>query len=171
MGRKISRSLNAANPDPVPTPSRRHPLPATADAYAHSGGEDWEAVPEVMKASKVVEVIKAREVVSWKERAMVECMDTSPSVGHAKVAWAAEAMDATKAAHTAVHPAEAVASKTTHRVGGQWRSKHRHHDSTSDCYFAEHDNSPDCQIAPRYTENGMQNVQMSNDLISDTPVI
>jgi hypothetical protein len=148
----------------VPTPSRWHPLPATADAYADSGGEDWEAVPEVMKASKVVEVIKAREVVSWKERAMVECMDTSPSVGHAKVAWAAEAMDATKAVHAA---AEAMASKTTHRVGGQWRGKHRHHNSTSDCHFAEHNNPSDCQIARRHNENAMRNVQMTNDLISD----
>jgi hypothetical protein len=80
---KISQSLNAANPYPVPTPSRWHPLPATADAYTDSGGEDWEVVPEVMKASKVVEVIKAREVASWKERAMVECMYGPPSVGHA----------------------------------------------------------------------------------------
>jgi hypothetical protein len=109
---KISQSLNAANPYPVPTPSRWHPLPATADAYTDSGGgEDWEVVPEVMKASKVVEVIKAREVASWKERAMVECMYTSPSVGQAKVAWAAEAMDATKAVHAAT---EAMASKTPH---------------------------------------------------------
>jgi hypothetical protein len=108
---KISQSLNAANPYPVPTPSRWHPLPATADAYTDSGGEDWEVVPEVMKASKVVEAIKAREVASWKERAMVECMYGPPSVGHAKVAWAAEAMDATKAVHAAT---EAMASKTTH---------------------------------------------------------
>jgi hypothetical protein len=83
-------------------------------------------VPEVMKASKAVEVSKAREVVSWKERAMVKRMYSSPSAGHAKVVCAAEAMDATKAAHAAVHPAGAVASKTTHGVGRQWRGKHRH---------------------------------------------
>jgi hypothetical protein len=167
VGRKISRSLNAANPDPVPTPSRRHPLPATADAYADSGGEDWEMVPEVMEVSEVAEVMKMSEVMS-RHPAMVEGMYASPSAGHAKVVCAAEATGATKAVHAA---AEAMASKTTHRVGGQWRGKHRQNDSTSDCYFAEHDNSPDCQIAPRYTENGMQNLQMSNDLISDTPVI
>jgi hypothetical protein len=145
---KISQSLNAANPYPVPTPSRWHPLPATADAYTDSGGgEDWEVVPEVMKASKVVEVIKAREVASWKERAMVEPMHASPSASHAKVVWAAEAVHAARA----VHAAEAVASHAAHhRVGRHhWRGKHRHHDSTSDCYFTEHDNPPDCHRSPR----------------------
>jgi hypothetical protein len=96
-------------------------------------------VPEVMKVSEVMEV---REVVSGKERAMVKRMYASRSAGHAKVVCAAEAMEATKAAHAAVHPAGAVATKTTHGVGGQWRGKHRHHDSTSDCYCAEHDNPP-----------------------------
>ena len=91
---------------------------------------------------KVSEVMEVREVASWKERAMMERMYASPSAGHAKAVCAAEAMDATKAAHAAVHPAGAVASKTTHGVGGQWRAKHRHHDSTSDCNFAEHDNPP-----------------------------
>jgi hypothetical protein len=94
---------------------------------------------EVMKASKAVEVIKVREVMSRKERAMVKRMYATPSAGHAKVVCAAEATGATKAVHAA---AEAMASKTTHRVGGQWRGKHRHHDSTSDCYFAEHDSLP-----------------------------
>jgi hypothetical protein len=146
----------------VPTPSRWHPLPATAVADADSGGEEWEVVPEVMKA---MEVIKVREVVS-RHPAMVEGMYASPSASHAKVVCAAEAMDATKA----VHAAEAMASKTTHRVGGQrqWRGKHRHRDSTSNRYFAEHDNPPDCQIAPCHSENATQNVQMTNDLISDT---
>ena len=149
----------------MPTPSRGHPPPATADA--DSGGEDWEMVPEVMEVREVPEVMKMSEVMS-RHPAMVEAMYASPSAGHAKVVCAAEAMGATKAVHAA---AEAMTSKTTHRVGGQWRGKHRQHDSTSDCYFAEHDNSPDCQIAPRYTENAMQNVQMSYDLISDRPVI
>jgi hypothetical protein len=143
---RFPQSLNAANPYPMPTPSRWHPLPATAGAYADSSGEDWEVVPEVMKASKVVEAMKASKVVSWKERAMVEGMYASPSAGHAKVVCAAEATAATKAVHDA---AEAMASKTTHRVGGQWRAKHRHHNSTSDCYFAEHDNPPDCHKLPR----------------------
>ena len=72
-------------------------------------------------------------------------MYPSESAGHTKVVWAAEAMDAAKAAHAAVHPPEAVASNTAHRVGGQrWRDKHRRHHSTSDCYFAEHDNPPGC---------------------------
>jgi hypothetical protein len=40
-------------------------------------------------------------------------------------------------------------TKVIHRVGGQrrWRGKHRHHDSTSDRCFAEHDNPPDCPRA------------------------
>jgi hypothetical protein len=95
-------------------------------------------VTEVTKVSEVMEAMEAREVMSWKERAMAERMYASPSAGHTKVVCAAEAMAATKAVHAAA--AEAMASKTAHRVGGQWRGKHRHHDSTSDCYFAEHDN-------------------------------
>jgi hypothetical protein len=124
----------------VPTPSRWHPPPTAADA--DSSGEDWEVVMEVME---VMEVIKVREVVLWKEGAMVERMYASPSAGHAKVMWAAEVVDAAQA----VHAADAVAPN--HRVSGQhyWRSKHRHHDSTSDCYFAEHDNPPDCHKSPR----------------------
>jgi hypothetical protein len=112
-------SILIANPYPVPTPPRWHPPPATGDA--DSGGEDW----EVVSVPEVVEVIKAGEVASWKERAMVEPMHASPSAGHAKVVCAAEA----------VHAAEAVASHATHhRVGRHhWRGKHRHHDSTSDC--------------------------------------
>ncbi len=93
-----------------------------------------------------MEVMEVREVVSWKEGAMVERMYASPSAGHAKAMWAAEAMDATKALHAA---AEAMASKARHRVGGQWRDKHRHRDSASDCYFVEHDNPPDCRKSPR----------------------
>ncbi len=36
--------------------------------------------------------------------------------------------------------------KVIHRVGGQrrWRGKHRHHDSTSNNHFVEHDNPPGC---------------------------
>ncbi len=101
---------------------------------------------KVMEVMEVMEVIKVREVVSWKECAMVERMHVSPSAGQPKVMCAAEAMDATKAVHAA---AEAMASKTSHRVGGQWRDKHRHRDSASDCYFAEHDNPPDCRKSPR----------------------
>jgi hypothetical protein len=84
-------------------------------------------VPEV---NEVVSVMKVSEVVSWKHRAMVD---------HAKVVWAAEA----------VHATEAVASHAAHhRVGRHhWRGKHRHHDSTSDRDFAEHDNPPDCPRA------------------------
>jgi hypothetical protein len=123
----------------VPTPSRGHPAPATADA--DSGGEDGEVVPEVMEVSEVPEVMKMSEVMS-RHPAMVEGMYASPSASHAKIVCAAEAMGATKAAHAAVHPGGAVASKTTHGVGGQWRGKHRHHDSTSDCNFAGHDNPP-----------------------------
>ena len=117
----MGRPSLIANPHSVPTPSRRHPLPATAEADANSGGEDWEVMPEVMEAmevSKVVEVIKVREVVSWKERAT----DASPSASHAKVVWSAEAMDAAKAVHAAhtVHAAHAVhaAAHAAHRAGG-----------------------------------------------------
>jgi hypothetical protein len=101
----------------------------------------------VVSVPEVVEVIKAGEVASWKERAMVEPVHASPSAGHAKVVWAAEAVHAARA----VHAAEAVTSHAAHhRVGRHhWRGKHRHHDSTSDCYFAEHDNPPDCHKSPR----------------------
>jgi hypothetical protein len=105
---------------------------------------------------KAMEMIKVRELVPWKERATAECMYACPSAGRSKVAskavdaaktlHAAKAMDAAKA----LHAAEAVTSKTTHRVGGQRhrRGKHRHHGNTSDCYFATHDNPPDCQKSP-----------------------
>ena len=80
------------------------------------------------KVSKVTEVMKVGEVVSWKERPMVE------RVGHAKAVWTA-ATDTAEAVHTtsAVHAAEAVASHAAHhRVGRHhWRGKHRHYDSTS----------------------------------------
>jgi hypothetical protein len=128
----------------VPTPSRRHPLPATAVANADGGGEEWEVVLEVMEA------IKMREVVPWKERAMVECMYASPSPSHAKVVWPAEAMDGAKA----LHPSEAMHAARTvhaphHRVGRHhWRCKHRHYDSASSRYFAEHDNPPDRHRLP-----------------------
>jgi len=114
----------------VPAESRWHPPPATADA--DSGGEQvpvpevvYEVVPEVMK------VMKVSEVVSWEVRGMTERMHAPRSAGHAE----------------AVHAAHAVhATKTAHRVCGQcrWRDEHRHHDSTSECYFAEHDNPPGC---------------------------
>jgi hypothetical protein len=95
----------------------------------------------VVSVPEVVEVIKAGEVASWKERAMVEPIHASPSASRAKVVWAARA----------VHAAEAVASHAAHhRVGRHhWCGKHRRHDSTSDCYFAEHDNPPDCHGSPR----------------------
>jgi hypothetical protein len=113
-------------------------------ADADSSGEEWEVVvPEVMKASEVVEVMKVSEAVS-RHPAMVERMYASPSAGHAKVVCAAEA----------------VAPNTNHRVGGQrhWRGKHRHHDSTSDRYFAEHDNPPGCHPR-RHSESAMQDVK------------
>jgi hypothetical protein len=127
----------------VPTKSRWHPPPATVDAHADSAGEEYVSVSEVSKVMKAVKVMKVGEVVSWKERAvMAEPMHPSPSAGHV---WAAEAVHTT----SAVHAAEAVASHAAHhRVGRhRWRSKHRHHDNTSDCDFAEHDNSPDCPRA------------------------
>jgi hypothetical protein len=138
---------DSTNPYPVPTESRWHPLPATTDA--DSAGEDYEAVSaEVMKVSKTMKVIEVCETVSWKDRAMVERMDGSEPTGHTKVVWAAEAMDAAKVAHAAVHPADAAASNASHRVGGQRRDKRRRHDGTSDCYFAKHDNPPECHNRP-----------------------
>jgi hypothetical protein len=76
-----------------------------------------EVVPEVMKAMKVS---KASEVVSSEVRAMTERVHAPRSV------------------HT-VHAAHAA-----HRLGRQcrWHGKHRHHDSTSNRDFAEHDNPP-----------------------------
>lgn len=107
---------------------------------------------EAMEASKVVEVIKVREVVSWKKtRVMVERMYASPSTSHAKAAYAAKAMGAAKAMHAAHAVHTAHAAHTAHRASGQshWRGEHRHHDSTSDCCFANHDNPLDCQKSPR----------------------
>jgi hypothetical protein len=102
------------------------------------------SVPEVSKVMKVMEVIKVHEVVPCKERAMVECMHASPSASHTKVVW--------PAMHTArtVHAAH-------HRVGRHhWRGKHRHHDSASNRYFAEHDNPPDCHKSPpRHSESAI----------------
>ena len=116
----------------MPTPSRWHPPPATA--YADSAGEEYVTVPEVsevMEVTKVDEVMKvmeADEVVVW-HRGMV----ASPSGGHV---WTM---------HTAHH-----------RVGRHHRrGKHRHHDSASDRYFAEHDNPPDCPRAIVRTQSIM----------------
>jgi hypothetical protein len=61
------------------------------------------SVPEV---SKVMEVVKVSEVVSWKERMMAERMRATPSAGNV---WAAEVVHTTKAVHAA-HAAH-------HRVG------------------------------------------------------
>jgi hypothetical protein len=94
-------------------------------------------VPEVSKVAEVMKVMEAGEVVSWKHRGMM----ASPTAGHV---WAAEAVHTTSVAHAtrAVHAAH-------HRVGRHhWRGKHRHHDSASDCYFAEHDNPPGCHPVP-----------------------
>jgi len=79
----------------VPTPSRWHPLPATAEADANSGGEDREVVPEVMEA---MEVIKVHDVVPR--------MYASPSASHANVVWHAHDARAVHAAHAA-HAAHA----------------------------------------------------------------
>jgi hypothetical protein len=129
----------------VPTPSRWHPPPATADA--DSSGEDWEVVAEVMNVGEMVpvpEVIKAMKVseaVSWKVRATTERISAPRSAGHAEAVHPAEAVHAARAVH---------ATKTAHRVGGQrhWRDQHRQHDSTSDCYFAEHNNPPTVTNCP-----------------------
>jgi Integrase core domain len=111
--------MSIANPHPVPPVSRWHPLPATVVAHADSASEECEvvSVPEVSKVMKVMKAMKAMkvsDVVSWKDRAVVEPMHASPSAGHAKVVWAAEGMDAARA----VHATKAVASHTAHRVGG-----------------------------------------------------
>ena len=89
-------------------------------------------VMEVMKAGEVVKVMEVSEVMVWKHHGMV----ASPSAGHVGV-------------HTAraVHAAHAA----NHRVGRHhWRGKHRHHDSASNRYFAEHDNPPDCHSPAPY---------------------
>jgi len=121
----------------VPTPSRWYPPPATA--HADSAGEEYVPVPEVsevMEVTKVDEVMKvmeADEVVVW-HRGMV----ASPSGGHV---WTMHTTGAVHTAH-AMHTAH-------HRVGRHHRrGKHRHHDSASDCYFAEHDNPPGCHPVP-----------------------
>jgi hypothetical protein len=89
-------------------------------------------VMKAMKAGEVVKVMEVSEVMVWKHHGMV----ASPSGGHVWV-------------HTAraVHAAHAA----NHRVGRHhWRGKHRHHDSTSNRYFAEHDNPPDCHSPAPY---------------------
>src|SRR5262245_43631030 len=116
--------------------------------------KEYEVVPEVMKAMKVS---KVSEVVSREVRA-TKRMNASRSAGHAGAVHAAHAVHA--AAH-AVHAAHAA-----HRLGGQWRTKHRHHDSTSNRDFAEHDNPPDCH-PPHRNESAMQDVQMTKNLFSD----
>jgi hypothetical protein len=120
----------------------------------------YEMVPEVMKAMKVSEV---SEVVSREVCAMTERMHAPRSAGHAKAVHAAHGVHAAHAAH-AVH-----AAKTAHRLGAQcrWRGKHRHHYSTSNRDFAEHDNPPDCH-PPHHSESAMQDVQMTKNLFSDT---
>src|SRR5262249_39781533 len=131
---QLNGPCSIANPHSVPTPSRWHPPPATA--HADSAGEEYVSVPEVskmvevMKVDEVMKVMEADEVVVWNHRGMV----ASPSGGHV---WTMHTTSAVHAAH-AMHAAH-------HRVGRHhWRSKHRHHDSASDRYFAEHDNPPDC---------------------------
>jgi hypothetical protein len=92
-------------------------------------------VSEVMEVMEAGEVVKVSEVMVWEHHGMV----ASPSGGHV---WAAA--KATHAAHTAraVHAAH-------HRVGRhRWRGKHRHHDSASNGYFAEHDDPPVCHPLP-----------------------
>jgi hypothetical protein len=143
----------------VPAESRWHPPPATADA--DSCGEQvpvpevmkvYEVVPEVMKAMKVS---KASGVMSWEVRAMTERAHAPRSAGHAR------------AVHTA-HAVHVHAAHAAHRLGGQcrWRGKHRHHDSTSNRDFAEHDNPPDLS-PPHHSESAMQDVQMTKNLFSD----
>jgi hypothetical protein len=129
----------------VPTPSRWYPPPATGDA---DSGSEQVPVPEVMKDDVVPEamkVSKVSKVMSWEVRAMTERVQAPRSGGHAEAVHAAHAVHAARAVH---------ATKTAHRVGGQrrWRGQHRQHDSTSDCYFAEHNNPPDChKLPPRHT--------------------
>src|SRR5262250_173686 len=84
-----------ANPHSVPTPSRRHPPPATA--HADSAGEEYVPVPEVSEVMEVVEadeVVKVMEVMVWNHHGMVVA---SPPAGHV---WAAAA-HTTSAVHTA----------------------------------------------------------------------
>src|SRR5262249_4962505 len=100
-------------------------------------------MPEVSKVMEVMEageVVKVSEVMVWKHHGMV----ASPPAGHV---WPAEAA-------RAVHTARAVHA-AHHRVGRHhWRGKHRHHDSASDCYFAEHENPPG--VTPCHSENATQ---------------
>jgi hypothetical protein len=155
----------------MPTPSRWHPLPTTAVAYADSGGEEWEVVMEVMKVMKVMEVIKVRKAVVWKEHAMVGWMCASPSASHAEIMWPGEVMDGAKVSHAAeaVHTARTVHA-AHHRVGRHHRrNKHRYYDDASSRYFSEHDNPPRLsQISPRaIVRTKFATIQMTNDLISD----
>jgi hypothetical protein len=122
-------------------------------------------VPEVMKVCEVVpeeEVMKVSKVVSREVRGMTEGMYAPRFAGHAKAVHAADAVHAAHTAH-AVHAAHAA-----HRLGGQcrWRGKHRHHDSTSNRDFAEHENPLDCH-PPHHNESAMQDVQMTKNLFSD----
>jgi hypothetical protein len=115
-------------------------------------------VPEVMKVyevlPEVMKVMKVSKVVSWEVRPMTERMHAPRSASHAKTVHAAHTVHAARAAH---------------RLGGQcrWHDKHRRHDSTSDCYFAEHDNPPGCQ-PPHHSESAMHDVQMTKNLFSNT---
>jgi hypothetical protein len=101
-------------------------------------------VPKVSEVMEAGEVVKVSEVMVWEHHGMV----ASPSGGHV---WAAA--KATHAAHTARathadHTARAVHA-AHHRVGRhRWRGKHRHHDSASNGYFAEHDDPPVCHPLP-----------------------
>ena len=121
----------------MPTEPRWHPAPTTAHANS-AGKEQVVSVPEVsevMEAGEVMkvmmgEVMKVSEVIVWKHHGMV----ASPSGGHVCTMHTTSAVHAAHAMHAAHH-----------RVGRHcWRDKHRHHDSASNRYFAEHDNPPDC---------------------------
>jgi hypothetical protein len=131
-------------------------------------------VPEVMKVCEVVpeeEVMKVSKVVSREVRGMTERVYASRSAGHAKAVHAAHTAHAVHAhaAHAVhAHAAHAVhAAHAAHRLGGQcrWRGKHRHHDSTSNRDFAEHD-TPSLS-PPHHNESAMQDVQMTENLFSD----
>jgi hypothetical protein len=119
-------------------------------------------VPKVSEVMEAGEVVKVSEVMVWEHHGMV----ASPSGGHvwaaAKATHAAHTARAVHAAHTAraahaAHTARAVHAAHTaravhaahHRVGRhRWRGKHRHHDSASNGYFAEHDDPPVCHPLP-----------------------
>jgi hypothetical protein len=103
------------------------------------------SVPEVSKVTEVTKVDEVMKVMGADEVGKHRGMVASPSGGHV---WT---MHTTSAVHTAhaMHTAH-------HRVGRhRWRGKHRHHDSTSDCDFAEHDNPPDCPRAIVRTQSMM----------------